>query len=334
MSTVPRVCFDRILPHDLTLLASGARTRAALQISKRWPVGSTLRVRFLSGTPDQQAAVRQFAPEWARYANLRLEFTTTPRAEIRVAFADDGSWSYIGTDCLSFPANAATMNYGWLDQGVVLHEFGHALGLIHEHQNPVGGMQWNKPVVYRDLGGPPNNWPPEVVDNNMFKTYAVDQINGTALDPKSIMLYSFPATWTLNGFSAAENTAISATDKEFIGSRGGYPGRSAGPANIPVNGAAVEGAVGVPGEEDLYRFLADKAGDYAIETSGSTDIVMKLFGPESQTTLIAEDDDSGPGLNSRIARSLQPGTYFVQIRHFNPARGTGAYRVSVARTQG
>jgi serralysin len=37
-----------------------------------------------------------------------------------------------------------TMNYGWMTPDssddevhrVVAHEFGHALGLIHEHQNP------------------------------------------------------------------------------------------------------------------------------------------------------------------------------------------------------
>jgi hypothetical protein len=302
-----------------------------LQISKRWPVGSTLRVRFLEGTPQQHEIVRKFAPEWTRHANLRLEFTTSPQAEIRIAFADDGSWSYIGTDCLGFPPNRATMNYGWLDEGVVLHEFGHALGLIHEHQNPVGGIQWNKPAVYRDLGGPPNNWPPDVVDNNMFRTYDVDQINGTTLDPDSIMLYSFPASWTLNGFSAKENNVLSAMDKEFIGSRGAYPGRSVGPPVVPVNGAAVEGSIGVAGEEDLYRFSADSPAEYRIETAGATDVVMKLFGPNSQTTLVGEDDDSGPGLNSRIVRTLQPGTYFIQVRHYNSARGTGKYSLAVKR---
>ena len=30
-----------------------------------------------------------------------------------------------------------------------------------------------------------------------------------------------------------------------------------------------------------------------IDTRGPTDVVMKLFGPNSETALIAEDDDSG-----------------------------------------
>jgi len=66
-----------------------------------------------------------------------------------------------------------------------------------------------------------------------------------------------------------------------------------------------------------------------IETTGSTDVVMKLFGPGSRTRLIAEDDDSGEGFNSRIVRALDPGHYFVQIRHFDNRTGIGSYRIRV-----
>jgi hypothetical protein len=58
---------------------------------------------------------------------------------------------------------------------------------------------------------------------------------------------------------------------------------------------------------------------------------MKLFGPDSETALIAEDDDSGLESNARIARSLIPGRYFIQVRHFNRKAGMGNYTVKVAR---
>jgi hypothetical protein len=118
-------------------------------------------------------------------------------------------------------------------------------------------------------------------------------------------------------------------DKAFIASRDAYPGARAEPVTLQVNTTPTQGKIGAPGEEDTYRFSVTEPGRYVVETGGGTDVVMKLFGPDSQTNLIAEDDDSGPGVNSKIAAELSPGQYLVQIRHFNTARGTGAYSVGV-----
>lgn len=41
------------------------------------------------------------------------------------------------------------------DGGPAAHEFGHALGLAHEHQNPAGGIEWNEEVILRNLMGRP-----------------------------------------------------------------------------------------------------------------------------------------------------------------------------------
>ena len=47
---------------------------------------------------------------------------------------------------------------------------------------------------------------------------AVDpaDVNATAMDPKSIMIYPIPAAWTLDGFSAGFNSDLSEKDKKFI----------------------------------------------------------------------------------------------------------------------
>ncbi len=103
-----------------------------------------------------------------------------------------------------------------------------------------------------------------------------------------------------------------------------------GPVPIPVGGAEVRGDIGEPAESDLFTFDAAEAGEYSIETSGSTDTFLSLFGPNNDTDLVDQDDDSGPGLLSRIRLSLAAGTYFVRVRHFS-ARRTGAYGVRVRR---
>jgi hypothetical protein len=300
--------------------------------AKKWPNGSTLRVRFLGGSSGQHNTVKQFASQWGKHANLKFEFDNPPDAHIRIAFEDDGAWSYIGTDCADIPLNQPTMNFGWLDEGVILHEFGHAIGLIHEHQNPHGGIKWNKPQVYRDLGGAPNFWDKATVDHNMFATYAVEQINGTALDPKSIMLYAIPKTWTTDGFQSESNDVLSATDKSFIGDAKNYPfdQPDAGAVELPViETKSTQAKIGQAGERDLFKFVAANAARYTIETDGSTDVVMSLYGPNNQTALIAEDDDSGEGRNAKIVANLAAGDYYVQVRHYST--GTGPYGIRVSR---
>lgn len=335
MSTTKHICFDRILPDELRRAIRfeniiGGRTRAISPLGKLWINGSSLSVSFMGGTTEQHNIVRKYAPLWTKHANLQFEFTDSPNSDIRIAFEDDGAWSYIGTDAKRISPNEATMNFGWLDEAVVLHEFGHAIGLAHEHQNPDGGIQWNEAAVIRDLSGPPNNWDTETIRHNVLSKYSHDQINGTEFDAKSIMLYSFPAEWTVDGFHSEENTTLSEIDKAFIAGKKMYPGKVSPLVELPVlELKATPASIGQPGEEDLFVFSAQSAGGFNIETEGQTDLVMKLFGPDSQTQLIAEDDDSGQGYNPKITVDLTQGKYYVQIRHYNRTSGTGSYGIKV-----
>jgi hypothetical protein len=338
----PHVCIDRVLPGDERLFQpaavprGGGNPRAIVPIGKLWMNGSTLRVRFLGGTAEQQATAKEQALWWSEVANLKFDFGDAPDAEIRVAFDDnDGAWSYVGTDCAGIPAGQPTMNLGFLEGGTAAHEFGHAIGLAHEHQNPAGGIEWNEAVVLRDLAGPPNNWNPATIRHNVLNKYRADQIKGTAFDPDSIMLYFFPGNWVKSGVGTHANDVLSAVDKAYIASAEAYP-KSAPTIDeakeLKVNARTrTVASIGKPGEEDLYRFTVAVGGGHVIDTRGPTDLVMKLFGPDSPTALIAEDDDGGVGANARIVRPLVPGLYRVQVRHYNRDRGTGNYTIRVRR---
>ena len=100
------------------------------------------------------------------------------------------------------------------------------------------------------------------------------------------------------------------------------------PQELQINGPEIQGEISAADERDLYRFRVTTAATYAIETSGRTDTFLSLFGPDSETRLIAEDDDSGPGTLSLLVKDLAVGQYFVRVRHFSPAR-TGPYGISV-----
>jgi hypothetical protein len=335
------VCFDRLLPGDLyrPLTLSGRKALRAIAPKKSlWPNGTPIKICFLEGSQKDRDFVQTTASQWLKYANLKFEFGDDPNAHVRVGFQqNDGAWSAVGTDCLNqtyFPKNERTLNLGWLDEGVVLHEFGHAIGLAHEHQSPKGGIQWNEPVVINALKGPPNYWSEEVTRHNVIQKYSLNQIIGTAFDPDSIMLYYFPAEWTLNGYATHENEDLSKMDKAFIASAQAYPKTKKTQDDVIVNLAinaktATFATIGQPGEEDLFRLKVKNAGYYSIATRGKTDLVMRLFGPDNRTKLVDEDDDSGQGFNARITRNLAPGEYLVQIRHANPKRGTGEYGILV-----
>jgi hypothetical protein len=341
MGERPKVCIDRILPRDMmrfqpTVRGREGRVRAISPIGKTWMNGSTLRVRFMSGAPAEQAVAREQAGWWSQVANLRFDFNNAPDAEIRITFdPNDGAWSYIGTDCRNIPRNEATMNLGFLDGGTAAHEFGHAIGLAHEHQNPAGGIQWNEQVVIREMAQSPNFWDETTTRHNILRKYRADQINGTAFDPDSIMLYFFPASWTLNDIGTKANDVLSRMDKDFIAGARMYPKTGVTPegaTELAVNAPRrTQASIGKPGEEDLYRFAASADGRYVIDTRGPTDVVMKLFGPGSPTALVAEDDDSGIDTNARIAADLIAGEYFVQVRHYSRARGVGNYSIKVRR---
>jgi hypothetical protein len=307
-------------------------TRALAPTGQQWINGSSIRIHFLGGTAAERKLVEKVAPEWTEYANLAFEFVDDPSAVIRIAFDEDGgAWSYIGTENVMIPRNEPTMNLGWVDEAVILHEFGHMIGLGHEHQSPKGGIRWNEAQVLKDLAGPPNYWDAATARQNVLEKYAADRIHGTQFDPDSIMLYAFPADWTTNmPEGTKENGELSDIDKEFIRGTAMYPGRlSAADRAITLPVAIPNmGRIGSPGEEDLYKFEVIEPGVHVVETEGRTNVVLSLFGPDSLTAFVAQDDDGGEGRNARIRVRLQPGTYYCAVRHYNPT-SVGNYGIRV-----
>jgi hypothetical protein len=166
--------------------------------------------------------------------NLEFKFVDDPFADIRINFdINSGSWSYLGKDALSIPSNDATMNFGWFNISTVLHEFGHMLGLIHEHQSPFGEpIPWNKTELYK-WAADTQKWSVQETNSQVLNKYNSTLLNGTVFDPKSIMLYFYPRSLTTNETGTSMNVRLSPYDVFYINSR--YPGSPQTPVEFYKN---------------------------------------------------------------------------------------------------
>lgn len=219
-----KICIDKEIPMGVEF---GSGEEMAIVSSKKWDTGQMLRVHFYEGNQFVKEKVRQYAREWEKYANIKFDFVDDPTAEIRVSFNLDGSsWSAVGRDALNidwFPPNTPTMNYGWLTPDsdedefsrVIIHEFGHALGCIHEHSSPDANIPWDEQKVYAYYAE--RGWDKATVDHNVFKKYSATITQFSGFDRESIMLYPVPEELTVGNYSVGWNRQLSETDKEFIG---------------------------------------------------------------------------------------------------------------------
>lgn len=219
------LCVDRIAPLSPPIILPDGRL-AGLR-AKLWPAHQrVLHIRFMDGDPRVHSRIERIATQWTQFAHVRFVFDNAPDATIRISFTPGASWSYVGTDALDPTLSPAmpTMNFGWLTpatpndelQRVVLHEFGHALGMIHEHQSPTAEIPWDREAVYTYYAGPPNYWSRAQVDLNIFTRYSHEQANASQFDRASIMLYPIPAEFTNGKLSVGWNRTLSETDREFI----------------------------------------------------------------------------------------------------------------------
>lgn len=293
-----------IFKHDIG--TNVPSVRAALYNTKLWPKDTILNVTFIGGEPWKKAWVEKVITEkFQPYSNIKFTFDPNGKKTIRISFDEQqGAYSAVGTDALNRSENDATMNLGWLDApgtktsagtftfkgqtytvppgqpkngnengATVQHEFGHAIGMIHEHQNPRGkNIDWDIPKVYKKFSGPPNNWDKETINRNILKKYNETQINGSDFDAQSIMLYFFPASLTKNGQGTSANMQLSELDKLWMQSA-----YANAPSPSPLSPSS-EGATPISS-------LTTTMGASSVNKSNNLSSIINMSVPPNVTTL-------------------------------------------------
>ena len=211
--------------------------KAAFLKAAVWPQGTTLNVGFIKdGNFAQEKAdwVKKIVNEKLQPL-IGLKFTfdqPLEKSQIRITFdKSKGSWSMVGTEALKSDGKEPTMNLGWLDSendgdynykckgtgSNIQHEFGHAIGMVHEHSRQDAALPWNCEIVYKTLGGKPNYWDKATVDSNVLNPVPQGQLDGSPYDRNSVMHYFFPKWFFVGDFEQLNfATGYSDQDKEWI----------------------------------------------------------------------------------------------------------------------
>ena len=156
----------------------------------------------------------------APYINLKLEFTKELDGDIRIKADNDllGGNSYYGTQGKQMAgAGEPTMTIGFkgglneFSAFTVLHEFGHALGLAHEHQHPENTLDLNFEWIRKYYTERHEPWTAQSyvpLDSQIVVTSPYDQA--------SVMHYSIPETYLNSGHRVeGGKNELSEGDKQF-----------------------------------------------------------------------------------------------------------------------
>lgn len=222
---------EHFMPCTAFLPVEEMGAELAVYNAYKWVNGQKLTIHFMGGihaAPNAaiEQKVRNYILQWQPHVNLLFEFTTDADAHIRISFDGTENKSKIGRLALSVPAGTPTLYLGEITtstpesriQRLALHEFGHALGCVHEHLSPLSAIPWNKTQVYNDLGGHPNYWPKDRIDNNYFNKLDSRVCNTDVFDRNSIMIYQIKPSWVTDPTHAVvpAPTKLSPEDIRFI----------------------------------------------------------------------------------------------------------------------
>ncbi|MBM2716197.1 hypothetical protein JQK88_34580 [Mesorhizobium caraganae] len=158
----------------------------------------TLGVAFLNGEKPQHDIVMESARMWlATHIGTFIDFDFTAsvdKAKIRIEVLSNQNWSAIGRRAMTV-TTPYTMCFSDLHPASIMHEFGHCLGLQHEHRFPLSTIEWDKDAVFADMHA--KGWSEETVKEQILTKLDKSAVclASPNLDRSSIMMYPIKDGW-------------------------------------------------------------------------------------------------------------------------------------------
>lgn len=176
--------------------------------SLKWENTEELTVFFYDGSDQLREEVLKIASEWSSHCGIRFKKVKYEALGlVRVAFLRGGGYrAAVGdirnnknyklgpTVFLSRLDSLLSSDYEEFKR-IVLHEFGHVLGLEHELQSPAAKIPWDTAAVYKYFKDH-EKWTETTTYNNIFKR--IPNLWYSDFDTNSIMIYGIPDTLTKN----------------------------------------------------------------------------------------------------------------------------------------
>lgn len=165
------------------------------------------------------------ANEWSKHCGMK--FMITPNefdAQVKVSFSAGGYASAIGIECLQEEYyTKPSMYLQGLDtlknkdefRRIVLHEFGHILGIEHELRKPTANIPWNKDEVYKYYLAT-YKWDQDRVDQEIFLPLESGKKEYEEFDSTSIMVYAIGPPLTEKEYRITWPKELSKKDIECI----------------------------------------------------------------------------------------------------------------------